>query len=39
MTDAQFLELMARLDDFQMMVMIALAFVLFGIGAFWGGQR
>ena len=39
MTDAQFLELMARLDDFQMMAMIAFSFVLFGIGAFWGGQR
>ena len=39
MTDIQFNELLARLDNFQLMVFIALCFVLLGIGWMIGGQR
>ncbi|CAH8189085.1 conserved hypothetical protein [Vibrio aestuarianus] len=39
MTDAQFTELLARLDNFQLMVFIALCLVLMGIGWLNGGQR
>ncbi len=39
MTDIQFDELLAHLDNFQLMVFIGFCFVLVGIGWFVGGQR
>lgn len=39
MTDIQFTELMARLDNLQLMLFIALCLVIWGIGWMIGGQR
>lgn len=39
MTDAQFTELLARLDNFQLMVFIGLCFVILSLAWIVGGQR
>ncbi|EGU31011.1 hypothetical protein VII00023_20742 [Vibrio ichthyoenteri ATCC 700023] len=39
MTDIQFNQLIALLENFQLMVFIALCVVILGIGWFIGGQR
>lgn len=39
MTDAQFNELIALLENFQLMVFIGISFLLVGVGWFIGGQR
>ncbi len=39
MTDAQFTELMARIDNFQLMVFLGICFLLVALGWIAGGQR
>lgn len=39
MTDAQFIELMGKLDSLYLMVFVGLVVILLGIGWIAGGQR
>jgi hypothetical protein len=39
MTDAQFIELMSKLDSLYLMVFVGLVVILLGIGWIAGGQR